>query len=352
MKLILAVLSATLLVTSCANSPEMDNSSSTNNTESSESSDPEPKPKVASPREKLKEADDLFGSRNYADAKDVYLEAAELALKDDDNSTRTEALAQIARMHMRLQSPAEGLTFLKEAGDIALRTEQRGWSRYLGVRGRYEWLLEKDFDKAKATFKEYYEFCRAFDDKVMLNRTIDAAHMLAIVGTDDEKIEWSLKTIEAAENADEIGWLGPLWNNLGWTYDERDETEKALEALTNAQKYHYMGESDHAKMVADFGVAHALRRVGKLEEARKLLDKTMSWADERLMHTPEGNDELEWMGWGHVNNGDLLQDEGKPAEALAEYEKGRPYLIKAGIENWGKDWLKKVDDKIANLSKE
>ncbi|MHC4840615.1 MAG: hypothetical protein ACYTDT_06565 [Planctomycetota bacterium] len=347
MRLCAALSILALLVISCASTPAKDaEDKSTNQPDRSNKTTPE---KDAT--DLLRVADDLFGSRNYADARDRYIEAAELALKAGDNSTRTEALAQVARMHMRLQTPTEGLSYLKDATSIALEAEPRGWSRYLGVRGRYEWLLEKDFDKAKATFKEYYDYCLPFDDKVMLNRTIDAAHMLAIVGTDDEKIEWALKTIEAAESADETGWLGPLWNNLGWTYDERDETDKALHALKNAQKYHYMGESDHAKMVADFGVAHALRRVGELKESRELLDKTMSWAEERLRHNPEGSDEIEWMGWGHINNGDLLQDEGKPSEALAEYELGRPYLIKAGIENWGRDWLKTVDAKIAKLSK-
>ena len=299
-------------------------------------------------RKKLEDADKLFGQRKYAQAGKAYEEAADAGKEAKDNSLLTEAYAQIARMHGIQGSYADGRPWLAKAEKVATAKEPLGWSRYLGVRGRFEWQDEKDNDKAKQTFIEMYDYCKQHE---LFSRELDAAHMVAIVGTPDEQVEWALKAIAAAEKGEQKGWLGPLWNNLGWTYEERGEYAKMLEALTNARKYHYEVGSEHSQLVADFGVATAHWRNGDLKEARKWLEDAFTRAKQRYDDEPEDAGRAEWVGWGHSKLGDLLVSEEKPAEALEQYKAARPYLIQAGIENWWPKGLKELDEKIAKLEK-
>lgn len=296
--------------------------------------------------QQLEAADKLFGERQYDDARAKYEEAVKEAADVPDNSLLAEAYAQIARTYGIEGKFEDGRPWLARAKAVASPDEPMGWSRYLGVRGRFEWQDEKDNEKAKRTFIEMYEYCKQAE---LFSRELDAAHMVAIVGTPDEKVEWSLNAIAAAEKGGEKNWLGPLWNNLGWTYEERGEYDKMLEALLNARKYHYEAGNEHTQLVADFGVARAYWRNADLTESRKCLDDARNRALQRHEADPEDTEKGEWVGWGHVYLGDLLVSEDKPAEALQHFKLGRPYLIKSGIENWWPEGLKELDDKIAKL---
>ncbi|MBL8059300.1 MAG: tetratricopeptide repeat protein [Chthonomonas sp.] len=60
---------------------------------------------------------------------------------------------------------------------------------------------------------------------------LDSLHMLAIAD-EPNVIEWAERGIEAAKTASEEKcrrWLGPFYNNLGWTYFDRGQYDKALE---------------------------------------------------------------------------------------------------------------------------
>jgi tetratricopeptide (TPR) repeat protein len=66
-------------------------------------------------------------------------------------------------------------------------------------------------------------------------------------------------------------WLGPLYNNLGWEYQDAREYEAALEAFKKAlaarERYPEMPALiEHSKEA----VAEALRALGREEEASRL----------------------------------------------------------------------------------
>ncbi len=296
----------------------------------------------------MREAERLFGERKYEEARQRYEAAATAAQTAGETETQTEATAQVARMYALGQNLEKGREWLAKAKELAKPEQKLGWSRYLGVRGRFEWQDEKDNPKATKTFIEQYDYCMKHE---LFARALDAAHMVAITGDEKQKIDWALKGIKAAEGAGNKGALAILWNNLGWTYDERNEVELAFDALEKAHKYHHEVSDDHRKLVADFGLAHAYRRVGKLDEARKRLDEAVSKARQRYQDQPQDKERTEWMGWAHKYSADLLADEGKPAEALDEYRKARPLLVKAGIRNWWPEGLKQIDDRIKELAK-
>ncbi|MDX6482068.1 MAG: hypothetical protein QOG85_2578 [Gaiellaceae bacterium] len=104
------------------------------------------------------------------------------------------------------------------------------------------------------------EFRRAFDLAQQSGETVlavDAAHMLALV---DDAEAWTARGIEIAGASDDPGvryWLGPLYNNIGWTRFEA---------------------GDHAGALGAFELALAARerddpRPGALQHARDAVDE-------------------------------------------------------------------------------
>lgn len=303
---------------------------------------PDPAPPSA-----LAEGDKLFAGRKYNDARAKYEDAANSALAEGDASSVVEAQAQVARTYGIQGKFDEGRPWLSKAATMAHEDMPLGWSRYLGVRGRFEWQDQKDNARAKATFIQMYDYCVKHK---LRSRALDAAHMVAIVGTKADQEEWALKAIAEADASGETGWLASLWNNLGWHYDEENRTDKALIALQNARTWHYKTGNEFTQMVADFYVAHALRRTGKLKEAREMLISAFARAKTRYAADETDKESGEWVGWGHKYLGDLMVDEGNKAEALLEYKAARHFLVAADIEKWGPEFLKALDDKIAALS--
>ncbi len=158
----------------------------------------------------MQKADEVFNARKYDESLPAYQELLELAELEDIRSAQVEALSQIARCHLLKGDKEACAEWLAKAEQLATPNDPGGWSRYLGVRGRLEWKRD-DNQTAVKTFIEMFDFARGHD---LNSRAIDAVHMVAIVGTPEQQIEWGLKGIELAEETGTTKWLGPLWNNL------------------------------------------------------------------------------------------------------------------------------------------
>ncbi len=160
--------------------------------------------RVSKSAELLQKGDDLFSDRKPEEASEIYLEAVDAASDEKDNSNLVEAYSQVARCYLSTKRKEEGREWLARAAEVATDQEPEGWSRYLGVRGRYEWqdaaeeakAVSPEAPKAAGTFKEMYQFCMAND---LFNRAVDAANMMTITGEMGERIEWGTRGIEAAE---------------------------------------------------------------------------------------------------------------------------------------------------------
>lgn len=287
--------------------------------------------------ELLSEADNLFKSREYDKSRDVYLKAMERAQEDKQNSELTESYSQIARSYLITGKKDEGRAWISKAAEIATPDEPMGWSRYLGVRGRFEWQ-DDNLDEATATFKEMYEYCSS---QKLHDRAIDAAHMVAITGTPEQQIEWGKKGIKEAEDGNVTGWLGPLWNNLGATYEDLKRYDEALEAYIKAREYHWLYGSEINKMIADWAVGHAHRLAGNYDEAAKWLRPVLAWC-ERI----ENN---EFIGWSHKELGeiDIINKNFKPA--LEHLIIAEDKLKAEQMPEWDPDGYKKLVDQITEL---
>lgn len=99
----------------------------------------------------------------------------------------------------------------------------------------------------------------------------DAAHMLAIAApTKEAKVRWSLEGVRLAELGDDLRarrWLGPLYNNLGWTYHDAGDLEPALTSFCHALEYRTQQGKPDSIRIARWTVARCLRSLHRDAEA-------------------------------------------------------------------------------------
>lgn len=286
----------------------------------------------------LEEADRTFRSDDYSGSREQYLKVVERAESEGDNSILTEARAQVARTYLKDNDKKNGREWLDKAAGAADSSMPLGWSRYLGVKGRFEWK-EDDLKKAAGTFKEMYEYCSGHK---LHERAVDAAHMIAIVGTTEEQIEWGKKGIAEAEAGNISGWLGPLWNNLGWTYEHEGRYDEALEAYRKAREYHWMYGGEINKLAADWAVGHTLGLLGRCEEAGQWLRPALAWA-ERISAD-------EWIGWASKDLGECQASLGNIDDAKVLLGQAVEMLGKAGMADWDPDEFGKLKSRLAELN--
>jgi tetratricopeptide (TPR) repeat protein len=310
---------------------------------SGETETPEPQVKPLSTR--LAEADQAFRNNQYDEAGRMFEETAGLAAGEGDTSAYVEAAAMRARSYLIQGNATEGREWLARAAKDASPADPRGWSRYLGVRGRFEWE-DGENEKATETFLEMYDYCNEHE---LYDRAVDAAHMIALTGDPEEKTEWAMRGIEMAEKANMIGWLGPLWNNLGWDYVDAERYDEALDALRKARDYHYMGTAEIPKLIADYSVAYVLRLKGDLAEAEVGMRDVFKRAEE--LKAAGNPDALEWMGFSRWELGEIAISKDEKGLGLGMLKKALGELEEAGMPTWDADDWEKRNARIEELER-
>jgi tetratricopeptide (TPR) repeat protein len=303
--------------------------------------------------ELIKQGDDLFNDERKSEALEAYKMAADTALAENSNSTLTEAYAQVARCYLSMDNKEEGCPWLEKAEKIASKEEPEGWARYLGVKGRYLWKdasaekheIAPEAGDAAKTFTDMYNYSL---EHRLYNQAIDAANMMSIVGSKDERVEWSLKGIKAAEDGGLVSWLASLWNNLGWNYDDLGQFDKSLEALKEARRYHYKKGDEKSMLIADWSVAHAFRMTGRIDSALVWCQRTVIWAKD-LYDADPSPDNAEWMGLTYQELAEASLASGDEKRALAGFRSARMYLNQANMKEWDEKGYNELLDKIAKL---
>ena len=108
--------------------------------------------------------------------------------------------------------------------------------RYLLERGRV-FHSYKRVEEARPLFLEAWEVARRAGQD---GYALDAAHMLGIIEPPEEALRWNEKALTLARSSEQPEarrWLGSLLNNMGWSYHDRGEHEKALELFQQALAY-------------------------------------------------------------------------------------------------------------------
>lgn len=233
----------------------------------------------------LKDADALFQERAYDQALPVYDKAYQKAREEFNRPVEVESLAQLARLNLLAGKVETGQDWLEKARERASDSEPLGWSRFLGVEGRFEWKAG-NLKTAQETFEQMYGYCV---EHSLWGRAVDAAHMVAIVADNiEEQIKWTHKGIEMAESRRAHQWLGPLWNNLGGIYHDNKQFDSALQCYLKAREYHWQHSSESSKLFADYHIGMSYRLNGQLDEAAKWLRPVLSWAERLENHSAIG----------------------------------------------------------------
>lgn len=192
--------------------------------------------------------------------------------QETTDTGRAEVLTQLARI--------EGLRGRFEECDALLdRAEALGGAeaRLLLERGRRERSSGRP-GAGLAQFEQAFERARASGQDVL---AVDAAHMLAIVGDSEE---WTARGVEMAAPSDDPGvryWLGPLYNNVGWSRYAGGDAAGALEAFELALASRERDDPrPYEREIARYAVGKALRALGRADEAAAALEECVAWAAE------------------------------------------------------------------------
>lgn len=290
-------------------------------------------------QELLAGADSIFRTGQYLQSREIYEKALGKAEKAGNNSDMTEAQSMIARTYLILDDKEAGNIWIALAEKIANRDEPLGWSRFLGVKGRFVWQ-DDNLEKATEIFKEMYHYCH---ENSLYERAIDAAHMVAITGDYPTQIEWGKKGIEEARAGKIHSWLGPLWNNLGATYEDGQQYDSALSAYLEAKKYHDRHGTESNKMIANWAVGHAYRLLEDYNEALKWL-RPIVLQSERLKNG-------EFRGLTLQELGEIDFSQNKFESAHKRFVKAETLLKEAGMDSWDKKGYQKLLDRIEETSR-
>jgi tetratricopeptide (TPR) repeat protein len=190
--------------------------------------------------------------------------------RETSDAGRAEVLTQLARVQGLRGTFAEGDRLIDQAqalSDGSAVVE----ARIQMERGRLR-NSNGEAEAALSLFKVAFQTAEQGGEQSL---AADAAHMAAIASPDrDGKLEWTNRGIRIATETTDRNvayWLGPLYNNLGWEYQDAGDYEAALEAFKKAlaarERYPEMPALiAHAKQA----VAESLRALGREEEASRL----------------------------------------------------------------------------------
>lgn len=189
-----------------------------------------------------------------------------LAAQAGDDDYRAQLLTQIAR--------AQGLQQRYEAahatldGVVALLNPERSQARarYLLERGRV-FNSSGRGASARPFFAQAWSVARAAG---LDGLAVDAAHMIAIVEAPDSALAWNERAMALAESSSDPGargWLGSLYNNLGWTHHDLGDYPRALELFEKGLAWRREQGQERETRIAEWAVARTLRSMGRCEEA-------------------------------------------------------------------------------------
>ena len=244
----------------------------------------------------------------------------------DNRAYHVELLSQIARTHSLCRQFDEAHRLLDEAEAMLTNETAVPRIRCLLERGR-SFNSAGDGEAALALFHEAFELGTATGPKADFH-TVDAAHMIAIAEPQPlDQLKWNeaaLTLAEASEDKRAQGWRGSLYNNLGWTYHDMTQYEKALAIFEKALVWHEANAQNQPEKIriAKWCVGRTLRSLNRLPEALAIQQALLT--DFKPQAKPSG--------YTYEEMGECLMALGRVAEA-------RPYFAQAHAELSQIGWL-------------
>lgn len=302
-------------------------------------------PNGESARATLARGDREFDARRYGPAAEAYRLATFTASRGSDPETFVAAASQVASVLALQGTPSEARTWLAQAEPLAQPDAPGGWTRFLLARGLVHWK-EGDAEMALADFSELYQYCFLHNETA---RAIQATQMATLVSAGAEQIEWARRGIQAAATTGKAGWEAPLWANLGWLLDTRGLAEEALQAFERSLTLTRRSDATRlGRARAEWAYGHALRKVGRFEDAQRALDElyavtTGLYVRQRLPEVAE------YLGRTLMDLAELDVVAGRHARARERFASARARLIEAGAVDGAPELLREIDQRVALL---
>lgn len=184
------------------------------------------------------------------------------------------ALTQVARALGLLKDFAAARAVLAEA-DRLLPAIGRHRAQYWLELGRIENDAHGPAEALSCFQKSVVLASDARDEYLM----VDAAHMIAIVVPQAEQpasAEFALSLACTAADEKARHWIGPIANNLGWTYMELGECENAVKSFKQALAFRLAQQQDTPIRLARYALGCALRGARRFEEAVQVLNEALA----------------------------------------------------------------------------
>jgi tetratricopeptide (TPR) repeat protein len=217
----------------------------------------------------LPDFDSMWDYDKPTDTEKRFAELLPLAQESGDVSYHAQLLTQIARTQGLQRKFDEAHHTLDEALSAIGDDSGRAKIRYLLERGRV-FNSSKQPDQARPLFLQAWESACAQGEDFY---AVDAAHMLAIVAPTEHQLEWNVKALAIAENSKDLraqNWLGSLYNNIGWTYHDSGQYEKALEVFQKALQWREEQGKVKPIRIAKWCVGRTLRSLGRISQAHEI----------------------------------------------------------------------------------
>lgn len=212
--------------------------------------------------------DSLWDFGAVAESEARFREILDGARKHEDQSYLVELLTQIGRAQGLQANFDAAHATLDEAESLLESNMQRARVRLFLERGR-TFNSSKKQEEALPLFQKALELALAENEEFL---SVDAAHMLGIAAPPDKRIEWNKRALEMAQaSKDERaqGWVGSLYNNLGYFYMEDGHYARALEYFEKLLIYSQKKNDEDFADIARWFIAKVHRLTEDYESALK-----------------------------------------------------------------------------------
>jgi tetratricopeptide (TPR) repeat protein len=230
-----------------------------------------------------------------------------------------QLLTQIARSEGLQRKFDTAHRTLNEVERLLNKETRTANIRYLLERGRV-YNSSGNKQKASELFERAYNESKEAGEEYLM---IDAAHMLAIAANDtDEALKWNetaFKHIEETDDKRAKKWFGSINNNIGWTYFDKGDYDKAMEHFRSNVEWHKERNTKKEYQIAKWCVARTLRAQNKTEEALEMQKMLQKEAEDKKL--PDD-------GYIYEETGECLFTLGKKDEAKEHFRKAYKLLSK------------------------
>lgn len=281
--------------------------------------------------EPLPDLYDLWDYGNPAETAVRFRTLLPVAEQSGNVAYTVELLTQIARTQSLQGNFAEAHTILDQAHAMLTPELVIPHLRYLLERGR-TFNSSGAVETAVPLFHEAFQAGQSVGPLADFY-TVDAAHMLGIATASvAEQLEWNLVALDLArQSADPRtqNWRGSLLNNIGWSYFEAQENEKAVAIFQEALVWNQENRPDKPEniRIARWSVARVLRAMGRVAEALAM--------QEMLLAEIEAAEA--------VADGFVFEEIGECLWALGQAEVARPYFAQAYEQLSQVGWLVRTE---------